>query len=66
MNRGGGGASHVWSLLCRLSTTFVYRVHGAGPEEGAGLQEGDMVHMINGVSVIRSSLEEIMELLKQW
>ena len=39
-------------------------LEGAG--QGAGLQQGDTVHMINGESIIRSNFSEITDLLAQW
>ena len=50
----------------KLATTFVSHVTPGGVAEGAGLETGLVIHMINEERVIRSSSNDIEELLKQW
>ena len=50
----------------KLSTTFIYDVESGGVAEGAGLETGLVVHMINGTSILRSNGSEIKELIDQW
>ncbi len=54
------------SLELKLSTTFILRVTRGGSGEEAGLEVGHMVHMINGVKIISSSVQEIQRTVGQW
>lgn len=50
----------------RLTTTFIYHIAPGGVADGAGLEVGLAVQQINGESILRSSGEEIQQLLEQW
>ena len=50
----------------RLSTVFIGQVKADSTAERAGLERGFVVHMINGDSILRCSVEQIRTLVEQW
>ena len=50
----------------KLSTIFICHVRPGSLADKVGLEEGFVVHMINKDSILRSSLDEMRQLVGRW